>query len=86
MIFPEGARTRDGKLLEFRPFYAILSQTYNIPIIPVVFEGSYEALKSGTLLPKRTKIKMTYLKPIYPDDMSYDEINRRVREAVEEII
>ena len=84
VIFPEGARTRDGKLLEFRPFYAILSQTYNVPIIPVVFRGSFEAFRSGTLLPLPRKISMTYLKPIYPEGLSYDEINAKVREAIEE--
>ena len=38
VIFPEGARTRDRKLLEFRPFFAMLSKTYNVPIIPVIIE------------------------------------------------
>ncbi len=83
VIFPEGARTRDGKLLEFRPFYSILSHTYNVPIIPVVFRGSFEAFRSGTTLPLPKKISITYLKPIYPEGLSYDEINTKVREAIE---
>ncbi len=83
VIFPEGARTRDGKLLEFRPFYAMLSHAYNVPIVPVVFRGSFEAFKSGTNLPLPRKISVTYLKPIYPEGLSYEEINAKVREAVE---
>ncbi len=83
VIFPEGARTRDGKLLEFRPFYAILSDTYNVPIIPVVLRGSFEALRSGTILPLPRKISVTYLEAIYPDGLSCDEINVKVREAIE---
>ncbi|MEA2100465.1 MAG: 1-acyl-sn-glycerol-3-phosphate acyltransferase [Campylobacterota bacterium] len=82
VIFPEGARTRDGKLLEFRVFYTILSATYNTPIVPVVLEGAFDALKTGTIFPLPRKIKVTYLKPIYPEGLSYDEINQRVREAI----
>jgi len=83
VIFPEGARSRDKQLLEFRPFYAILSQTYKTPIIPVVIEGAYDALKTGSIFPLPKKIRVTYLKPIYPKGMSYEEINVRVREAIE---
>ena len=31
VVFPEGARSRDGKLLEFRPFFAILAKAYCVP-------------------------------------------------------
>ena len=84
VIFPEGARTRDRKLLEFRPFFAMLSQTYKAPVIPVVIDGSFEALRAGKLFPRPKKIKITYLKPIYPDNLSHEEITKRTREAIEE--
>ena len=74
VIFPEGARTRDGKLLEFRPFFAMLSKLYNVPVVPVMIDGSYEALRSGTSWPKPKKIKLKYLEPIYPENLSTEEI------------
>ncbi len=83
VIFPEGARSRDGNLLEFRPFFAMLSQTFNVPIVPVAIEGSFEALRSGSIFPKPKKIRVTYLKPIYPEGLSYEEIVKRVRDAIE---
>ena len=83
VIFPEGARTRDRKLLEFRPFFAILSKTFNMPIVPVVIDGSFEAFQIGKLFPKPKKIRITYLKPIDPDGLSYDEITKKVKEAIE---
>lgn len=86
VIFPEGARTRDRKLLEFRPFFAMLSKTFNLPIIPVVIDGSFEALQSGKIIPRPKKIKVSYLKPIYPDEISYDEITKKVKKAIEEEI
>lgn len=83
VIFPEGARTRDGKLLEFRPFFAMLSKTFNVPIAPILIQGSFNALKSGTFFPLPKKIKITYLKPIDPNGMSYDELTKKVKEAIE---
>ena len=84
VIFPEGARTRDRKLLEFRPFFAMLSKTYNVPIVPVVIDGSFEALGSGKIFPIPKKIKITYLEPVYPDRLSYDEITTKVKDMIQD--
>ena len=83
VIFPEGARTRDRKLLEFRPFFAMLSKTFNIPIVPVIIDGSYEALGTGKLFPRPRKVKLIYMEPISPENLSYHELTCRVKDAVE---
>jgi len=82
VIFPEGARSRDRKLLEFRPFFAMLSKIYNVPVVPVVIDGSFEALRSGTLFPKPYKIKIKYLEPIYPDKLSVEEIVEKTKDKI----
>ena len=82
VIFPEGARSRDRKLLEFRPFFAMLSKIYNVPVVPVVIDGSFEALRSGTSFPKPYKIKIKYLKPIYPDKLSVEEIVKKTKDEI----
>ena len=83
VIFPEGARTRNRELLEFRPFFAMLAKTFHVPIVPVVIDGSFEALRTGKISPSLKKIRITYLKPIYPDDLTYHEISMKVKEAIE---
>ncbi len=83
VIFPEGARTRDRELLEFRPYFAMLSKTFKTPIVPVVIDGSYEALGAGMLFPRPRKIRVTFLEPIEPHSMEYAEIAKRVRKAIE---
>ena len=82
VIFPEGARSRDRELLEFRPFFAMLSKLYNVPVVPVVIDGSYEALRSGTSFPKPCKIKIKYLEPIYPDKLSVEEIVQKTKDEI----
>ncbi|MFA5232947.1 MAG: 1-acyl-sn-glycerol-3-phosphate acyltransferase [Sulfurimonas sp.] len=83
VIFPEGARTRDRKLLEFRPFFAMLSKTFNIPILPVVIDGSYEALQTGKIVPRPKKIRVTFLKPIFADGFDSTELAKITRDAIE---
>jgi len=83
VIFPEGARTRDRKLLEFRPFFAMLSKTQNLPIVPVIIDGSFEALPSGKIFPRPRKVRVTYLKPIYPKNLSYNQITDLVKKTIE---
>ncbi len=83
VVFPEGARSRDRKLLEFRPFFAILSKVYNVPVVPVVIDGSFEALRSGKTFPLPKKIHVSYLKPIYPEGLSVAEIVSKTKEAIE---
>ncbi|MBU0719929.1 1-acyl-sn-glycerol-3-phosphate acyltransferase [bacterium] len=83
VIFPEGARSRDRKLLEFRPFFAMLSKTYNVPIVPVVLDGSYEALSAGKLFPRPKKIRIKFLEPIYPENLSYDAMSAKVKDAID---
>jgi long-chain acyl-CoA synthetase len=83
VIFPEGARTRDGELLEFRPFFAMLSKTFNIPIVPVVIDGSFNALRAGRLFPRPKKIRVTFLKPLRPDGLDFDQLTQKVKDAIE---
>lgn len=83
VIFPEGARTRDGNLLEFRPFFAILAKEFNVPVVPVCIRGSYEALPPGRRFFRPKKIRVHYLEPISPEGLSIEEIVKRTKEAIE---
>ncbi|MCX5658024.1 MAG: AMP-binding protein, partial [Candidatus Omnitrophica bacterium] len=42
-IFPEGERTIDGKVKEFKKGIGILAKELNIPLVPVCITGSYES-------------------------------------------
>ncbi len=83
VIFPEGARTRDGSLLPFKKSFAILSKELNVPVVPTVIKGAYEAFPIGSKLPKPKKIKISYLLPINPDGYTYEEIVKKTKEAIE---
>ncbi|MCS6876181.1 MAG: AMP-binding protein [Aquificaceae bacterium] len=86
VIFPEGARTRDGKLLPFRKGFAILSKELSLPVVPVAIVGTYQSMSIRDRLPKPTKIKVIFGKPVYPDNKSYDEIVEELKSHVENLI
>ncbi|MGE5352074.1 MAG: AMP-binding protein [Acidobacteriota bacterium] len=82
VIFPEGARSRDGRVMNFKKSFAIISKELNIPVVPVVIEGAYEKFSIGSKFPKPGKIKLKFLKPIYPAGMDYDTITSLAQEEI----
>ncbi|MFH0734062.1 MAG: AMP-binding protein [bacterium] len=83
MIFPEGTRTKDGDLGNFKRTFAILATELNVPVVPVAISGAFEALPTGSLFPKPwKKINVKFLKPIYPKGHSYDSLKSSVFETL----
>lgn len=68
-IFPEGARSIDGKLQTFKKGIGILIAEHNIPVIPVYINGAYEALPRTKIIPKFNKITVTFGKPYTKDEL-----------------
>jgi len=79
IIFPEGTRSKDGRLGQFKKTFAILSQELNIPVVPVIINGSFKALPSGSWLPKPfSRIDIRILQPVYPENHTYDSLREMV--------
>jgi 1-acyl-sn-glycerol-3-phosphate acyltransferase len=68
VIFPEGTRTRDGKLQEAKPGGAMIAAQAQVPIVPVYIEGSFEALPRGRWFPRPKKVRVHYGKPFNAAD------------------
>ena len=84
MIFPEGTRTLTGKLGEFKQTFAILSQELQVPVVPVVINGSYNILPSGARFPRLfRKVSVEFLKPVYPENHSYEALKNLVYNRLE---
>src|SRR6266481_898780 len=68
MMFPEGTRSPDGRLQRFKPGAFSLAQQTHVPILPIVVEGTAEALpKRGFVLQGRHEIRVRVLDEIpYP--------------------
>lgn len=93
-LFPEGTRSVDGKLKEFRRGAALLAIRTGRPIVPCAILGAYEALPVHAKFPKFLPIKVKIGIPKYLlkecDDIIDDiflqngifEIRNRIKEMI----
>lgn len=83
IIFPEGTRTPDGLVGDFKKMFAILSKELNVPIIPVCIKGAYKAMPKHTKFPRPYKVHVKYLQPIVPTlESTYDSLTAQVRTTI----
>lgn len=64
LIYPEGTRSRTGKLLHFKRGIGILAQDMEVPIIPIKINGIYDVMPTGIIFPKYGKVELILGKPI----------------------
>jgi 1-acyl-sn-glycerol-3-phosphate acyltransferase len=78
-MFPEGTRSRDGQLGEFKPgFIAILRQA-RVPIVPAGIVGADRAMPRGAVLPRFGHVRVVYGEPIPLPEV--ERLSRRGCEA-----
>jgi 1-acyl-sn-glycerol-3-phosphate acyltransferase len=90
IIFPEGTRSLDGRLGEFRPGIGMLVAGSHVPVVPCYLSGTHDALPKGCRLPRPRRIRLTIGAPrTYPahtqDKESLREVCRDIRDAVLEL-
>jgi 1-acyl-sn-glycerol-3-phosphate acyltransferase len=66
VIFPEGARSPDGRLMEFKLGPAMLAIRSGAPIVPVRLRGLVTALPRGSMLLSPADVRVTFGRPISP--------------------
>lgn len=84
-IFPEGTRTRTGKMKQFNigGIATLIKKNPNALIVPVAITGSYEMVKFG-MFPLRplTPLKWEVLQPLNTEGLSLEEIVKLAEDTV----
>jgi long-chain acyl-CoA synthetase len=72
-VFPEGGRSFDGSLLEFKKGVGILAVEMGVPVVPVYIEGTLEALPRGAAFPRPVKITVTFGRSLLAKDIDFSK-------------
>lgn len=71
-IFPEGTRSKDGKIGEFKKGSLKLATMAKAPIVPVAIDGAYRAYEIDKKF-KTIDITITFSEPIYTENLTKEE-------------
>ncbi|HEX7602783.1 MAG TPA: AMP-binding protein [Polyangiaceae bacterium] len=93
LIFPEGTRTTDGDVQEFKPLVGHLALTHGVDILPIYLGGTFEAMPKGATVPLKREIVARIGLPLAIHDLrrltagkvpseAAREVARMAREAV----
>jgi 1-acyl-sn-glycerol-3-phosphate acyltransferase len=89
IILPEGHRTMDGELREFKSFPFLLAQKSGVEVVPIGLSGLYKLKNKNSWKINPRTIKIKFGKPISIQiikELSTKELRDKVREEIESLI
>jgi len=88
-IFPEGTRTEDGEIAPIQRGAALVVRRANVPIVPAVIHGSFDAWPYKQKLFRARPICVLYGKPLHVDGLKGEQIvaliDRTLREMFDDL-
>lgn len=90
LIYPEGTRSKDGKLGEFKKGAASLGVETGVPLIPVKIKGGYDIYPAGSKFPKlfdfknmrRCKVEVIFGEGLLAAQKNIEVVNNELRQKV----
>lgn len=73
MIFPEGTRSKTGKIGRFKKGAFYIAEKLNLDILPIVFHGTGDCIRKKDFLVHGTTVTMKFLARIKPTDTSWGD-------------
>ncbi len=86
IIFPEGTRTKDGKIQPFKKGGFILALKGGIPIAPMVISGAMQIMRKKSMFLDKGTIRLEFLPPVDTTGYTYEQRNQLVQEIRTQII
>lgn len=85
VVFPEGARSWDGKMRAFKRGAFKLALDFNLPVVPITIDGSFKVLPRTTYNITPGKIVLTIHEPIMPSAEGHD-LDKVLTESYDKIL
>jgi 1-acyl-sn-glycerol-3-phosphate acyltransferase len=87
LVYPEGGRSPDGHMHEFKPGAAWIARRAGVPVLPMHLAGTGGILPKGRWLPRRAEVSVIVGEPLHlqpgEDAKSF---NRRIEAAVRALV
>ena len=87
IIFPEGTRTADGQLGEFKNGFGLIAKRAGVPVVPVAIVGAFECWPRTRLFPRPGRIRLEFGKILTAAEVAalderqiFDVCTQRLRE------
>lgn len=71
LVFPEGTRTKDGRVGRMRAGIGLLASRARVPVVPVRISGAFESWPRSSKLPRPKPVTVRY-GPALPPEISSD--------------
>lgn len=83
VLFPEGSRSPDGRIQEFKPGVGFLAKETGTPVVPVHIQGAFQVMPRHQPLPVPGNVRVRIGKPMIPEAKEGTrEFTARVEKAV----
>jgi 1-acyl-sn-glycerol-3-phosphate acyltransferase len=84
LIYPEGTRSRSGKIGRLKAGVGFIATEHRIPIVPICVQGTYDAMPVGRGWPKKAPVRINFGQAIYPaPGENHRDITARLQSALE---
>jgi 1-acyl-sn-glycerol-3-phosphate acyltransferase len=81
LVFPEGTRTRDGRIAPMKSGVRLLAERAAVPVVPVLIDGAHKVWPRSRALPGlRGRIDIVFGRPF--ESSRSDDLARRIRSEV----
>lgn len=85
IVFPEGTRSQDGKMMDFKAGSFKLATKSKAPIVPLTINGTNSALEGNNNRLRKCDIHLYVHKPVYMEDLTKEQL-ASLHEYVREIV
>ncbi len=85
LIYPEGTRSPDGRLQEFKKGTAVMAIKAGVQVVPVACSGAHRVMQKRSLRITPGEITVEFLEPINAADYTVeqrDELTQRIHDAL----
>lgn len=80
-IFPEGTRSKDSEIHNFKAGAFILAKDAEVPILPIVLDGTDRVVRKGFFMNWSNRITIKILPPVSKQDV----VERPIKEVMAEV-